>query len=88
MKEGRLFALHVQGKSLFPVFQFDGRQVRKDVLHIVGILRTSADPFTIAQWLCTPLVEAEDRTPLGLLDAGEGPLVEKLAKRNAARWSA
>lgn len=88
VKEGQLLGLSVQGKSLFPVFQFDGKRVRKDVLNIVGILRASADPFTIAQWLRTPLAAAEDRTPLELLDAGEGALVENLAKRNATRWSA
>lgn len=88
LKAGQLFGLPVQGKSLFPVFQFDGKRVRKDVLNIVGILRASADPFTIAQWLRTPVSSAEDRTPLELLDAGENDLVENLAKRNAARWSA
>ncbi|WP_152349027.1 hypothetical protein [Brevibacterium sp. CFH 10365] len=86
--EGRLFALYVQGKNLFPVFQFDGKRVREDVLHIVSLLRASADPFTIAQWLRTPLLEAEDRTPLELLDTGDGVLAENLAKRSASRWSA
>src|SRR5699024_10597236 len=69
----RLFALHVQNGKLYPAFQLDGTQVREDVLCLVGILRASADPFTIAQWLRTPLVEAEDRTPLELLDTGESP---------------
>lgn len=86
--EGHLFALNVQRRNLFPAFQFDGKRVREDVLHIVSLLRPSADPFNIAQWLRTPLTEAEGRTPLELLDAGEGPQVENLAKRNAARWSA
>lgn len=86
--EGRLFALRVQKRNLFPAFQFDGKRVREDVLHIVGLLRSSADPFTIAQWLRTPLVEAEDRTPLELLDAGQRALAENLAKRSASRWSA
>lgn len=88
VNEGHLFALYVQGKNLFPVFQFDGKRVREDVLHIINLLRASADPFSVAQWLRTPLTDAEDRTPLELLDAGESALVENLAKRNAARWSA
>lgn len=88
VKEGRLLTLYVQGKNLFPTFQFDGKRVREDVLHIVDLLRASSDPFTIAQWLRTPLVEAEGRTPLELLDAGESAQAENLAKRSASRWSA
>lgn len=88
VREGRLFVLTVQGRTLFPAFQFDGKRVREDVLHLVGILHASADPFTVAQWLRTPLVEAGDRTPLELLDAGEKALAENLAKRNVSRWSA
>jgi hypothetical protein len=84
----RLFALSVRKRNLFPEFQFAGNRVRDDVLHIVNLLRTSSDPFTIAQWLRTPLVEAEDRTPLELLDAGETALVEDSAKGVASRWSA
>lgn len=88
VSDGRLFALHVQGRNLFPAFQFDGKRIRKDVMSVVDLLRASSDPFTIAQWIRTPLADADDRTPLELLDAGESALVENLAKRNASRWSA
>lgn len=86
--EANLFALKVQGQNLFPAFQFDGNLVRRDVLHLVNLLRGSADAFAIAQWLRTPLNEAADRTPLELLDSGEGDLAEEMAKRSASRWSA
>src|SRR5699024_8163043 len=42
VKEGRLLTLYVQGKNLFPTFQFDGKRVREDVLHIVDLLRASS----------------------------------------------
>lgn len=88
VREGRLFVLTVQGRTLFPAFQFNGKRVREDVLRIADILRVSADAFTIAQWMRTPLVEAGDRTPIELLDADETGLVDNLAKRSASRWSA
>ena len=86
--EGRVFALKAHRRNLFPEFQFDGKRVREDVLQTVSLLRPSVDPFSIAQSLRTPLTAAECRTPLELLDSGEGHQVENRAKRNAARLSA
>lgn len=86
--EGKVFALPVEGRNLFPVFQFDGDTVRADVLEVVCALRAAVDPFTIAQWLQTP--QADDphgRTPLALLDQGQKEAVLTSARRAAARWA-
>lgn len=82
-----LLALKVQGEYLCPQFQFDGSAVRADIMAIVKILRSSADPFTIAQWLRTPIVEAGCQTPIDMLDSGERRAVELLAMGNANRWA-
>lgn len=89
VKEGQLLTLKVQGKNLFPAFQFTDQQVRPDVLKIVDELRSVADPFTIAQWLRTPMAEdPKARTPLSALDAGRRQVALKAARRAAVRWSA
>lgn len=82
-----LLALKVQGEYLCPLFQFDGSAVRADIMAIVKILRSSADPFTIAQWLRIPIVEAGCQTPIDMLDSGERTAVELLAMGNANRWT-
>ncbi|SDS21750.1 Protein of unknown function [Brevibacterium sandarakinum] len=85
--ENKLLALKVEGDNLFPIFQFDGKMIRDDVMEIVQILRASVDPFTIAQWLRTPVLELDDQTPLDLLDVGNKAAAVRIAKRTAARWA-
>lgn len=88
-KEGKVLALAVEGRNLFPVFQFDGDAIRTDVLEVVGVLREGVDPFTIAQWLQTPQADdPEGRTPLNLLDMGQKEIVLAAARRASARWTA
>ncbi|WP_152539185.1 hypothetical protein [Nesterenkonia sp. AN1] len=88
-KEGRLLALKVEGENLFPLFQFDGAEVRRDVMELVQTLREAVDPFTIAQWLCTPQVDDDKkRTPVELLDEGEKEVALRAARRASNRWSA
>ncbi|GAA4360960.1 hypothetical protein [Paeniglutamicibacter cryotolerans] len=88
-RSGKLLALKVDGENLFPVFQFRGNEVRADVRDIVKVLRESADPFTVAQWLRTPQDDdAQKRTPLSQLDEGCFEVVKSSATRAAARWSA
>lgn len=82
-----LLALKVQEEYLCPQFQFEGSTVRADVMAIVKILRSSTDPFTIAQWLRTPIVGAGCQTPIDMLDSGERRAVELLAMGNADRWA-
>lgn len=89
VKDGQLLTLKVKGRSLFPAFQFADQQVRHDVLKIVDELRGVADPFTIAQWLKTPMADdPKVRTPLAALDAGRHQVALRAARRAAARWSA
>lgn len=88
VKEGRILAIKVQGRNLFPVFQFDNDQVRSDVLKVVDELRECADPFTIALWLQTPIADdPKVRTPLAALNAGRHRVALHAARRAAARWS-
>lgn len=88
-KEGKVLTLPVEGRNLFPVFQFDRDAVREDVLEVVGVLREVVDPFTIAQWLQTPQADDPDgRTPMELLDIGQKEAVLTAARRTSARWAA
>lgn len=89
-KAGKVLRIKVQGKNLFPVFQFHGQHVRRDVLGVVDELRRCAvDPFTIAQWLQSPLADdPDDGTPLALLKAGRRAEALSAARRAAARWTA
>jgi hypothetical protein len=83
-----LLTLIVQDQDLYPVFQFEGHSVRRDVIDIVRILAEAADPWTIAVWLRTPMVRDPDRrTFLELLDAGEVSVVATQARDAASRWS-
>lgn len=86
-KAAQLLALKVERENLFPVFQFHEGRVREDVMEVVGALRGHVDPFTIAQWLRTPQAhDADNRTPLELLDAGKLDDVLSAARATAARW--
>lgn len=86
---GQVLALQVGDEYLFPVFQFKGRTVREEVLAVVRVLRTAVDPFTIAQWLCTPQQDdPSGRTPLQRLNDGEYGQVLAEAERATTRWSA
>lgn len=88
-REGRVLAIKVQGRNLFPEFQFDDGQVRPDVMKIVDELRECADPFTIALWLQTPMADdPKTRSPLVALNAGRHRVALNAARRAAARWSA
>jgi hypothetical protein len=83
-----LLILSVQDQDLYPVFQFEGHRVRRDVIDIVRILAEAVDPWTIALWLRTPMVRDPDRrTFLELLDAGEVDVVTAQARDAASRWS-
>lgn len=87
VSDGKLLALKVEGENLFPLFQFSGDEIRDDVLALARILRPEVDPFTIAQWLLTPLSEFDGRTTMQLLDEGNRNWAEQAAKRAARRWA-
>lgn len=88
-KAGNLLTLKIAGKNLFPIFQFDDREVRSDVLSLVNALQPATDPFTIAAWLRTPLADdPSGRSPLMLLDDGEIAVAHRAAARVAAGWAA
>jgi hypothetical protein len=83
-----LLTVAVEGQEFYPVLQFNGRNVRQDVLGIVDILAEAADSWTIAVWLRTPMAgDPQGRTFLELLDAGEFEVVVAHARDAAGRWS-
>ena len=88
---GTLFALKVEGMNVFPLFQFDGHEVRKDVVEITReMARAGIDPFTIAAWMRTPL---PDRTgggvasPVDLVAQGRSEIVWDAARQAAHAWA-
>lgn len=87
VSDDRLLALKVRGEYLFPRFQFEGTMVRDDVTALVKTLRPSADPFNIAQWLHTPILEARGRTVIEILDSGDTVMAERLAMKASRLWS-
>ncbi|MGO1264943.1 hypothetical protein [Microbacterium sp.] len=87
VSEGKLLALKVERENLFPLFQFQGTEIREDVIALVRILRPEADPFTIAQWLVAPLEDCGGRSAIELLDAGDRASADKAAKKAARRWA-
>ena len=90
VRDKRIFALKVSGASIFPLFQFDGIDVRQDILEVVRLLEdVGIDNWTIAAWLRTPVASDEaGRTPIGLLDAGQSEVVTVAARRLGERWAA
>lgn len=87
VRDGRLLALKVEGENLFPLFQFDGTRIRGDVIDLVNQLKPVTDPFTIAQWLRTPLSDHDGLTAIELLDS-DPDTARTAAEHAAARWSA
>jgi hypothetical protein len=83
-----LLTVTVQDQDLYPVFQFEGHSVQRDVIDIVRILVEAVDPWTIAAWLRTPMVQDPDRrTFLDRLVGGEVEVVTAHARDAASRWS-
>ena len=87
VRDGRVLALKVEGENLFPLFQFDGTRIRGDVIDLVNQLKPVTDPFTIAQWLRTPLSDHDGLTAIELLDS-DPDTARTAAEHAAARWSA
>lgn len=88
-RNGGLLVLKVEGENLFPVFQFDGAEVRQDVMAVVKAFGEHVDPFTIAQWLNTRQVsDGARRTPIEMLDSGAFNEVVSAARVASARWAA
>lgn len=76
------------GTPFYPVFQFEGKIPKQNVLDIAAILLISADAWTAGVWLNVPQVDdPQRRTALELLEIGERELVERAAKEAAYRWS-
>lgn len=88
-RRGKLLALKVDGENLFPAFQFtDDFQVREDVMEVVTVFQGVVSPFTIAQWLATPVVDdVHGRTPVELLDSGAREDVMDRARLLSETWA-
>lgn len=86
---GELLALPVQNNLLFSIFQFDGQEVRHDIIDIAKILTEAADPFTAAAWLHAPAVMAGNGETSNEEFMRTNPVVVRAAAQDmAARWAA
>lgn len=85
-----LIALPVEDSLLFPVFQFEGHEVRQDVVEVARILIKASDVFSAAQWLHSKIVSAPnpDRLRAHELLKTDAEAVRRAALETAARWSA
>lgn len=85
-----LLALPVEDSFLFPAFQFEGHEVRQDVLEVARILIQASDVFTAAQWLNSKIVSAPNpgRLRAHELLKTDPEAVRQAALETAARWSA
>ncbi|MFB9777655.1 hypothetical protein [Brevibacterium otitidis] len=87
--DGRLLVLLAEGEPLFPVFQFDGAQIRSDVMSLVRTLRPHVDAATISQWFNTPVPDdPAERTPLAMRSDGDDAAAARCAAAAAGRWAA
>jgi hypothetical protein len=89
---GTLFALKVEGVNVFPLFQFDGHEVRRDVVEITReMARSGVDPFTIAAWMRTPLPVSSDAmassSPVDMVAQGRAEIVWEAARQVADAWA-
>lgn len=69
-REGRVFAVSMGPRLLFPLFQFDADGLpRAAVTAVVQVLRAAGlDDWTLALWWTTPLDFLDWRRPLDVID--------------------
>ncbi|GAA5107144.1 hypothetical protein GCM10023339_04800 [Alloalcanivorax gelatiniphagus] len=77
-----------EGQWIYPTFQLDGDQPRKDVVEVLKVLR-GGPRWSVAVWLCTP-DEALDRLSpeQWLTKGGDLDAVLRLARGLAHDWAA
>lgn len=90
VRNGRLIGMQdAGGKWVYPTWQFDGAgQVHPRLVEVWQLLRTEADPWTAAAWMCAPGADTAGRSAVDWLVSGEDPEpVMFAAKDDVWRWS-
>jgi hypothetical protein len=84
-KDARLLRIRNRdGRPVYPVFQFDGRQQLPGLGEVVIALRRTLDPLTTATWLTTPQPAVDGLSPIVALRTGRARQVHAAARRLSA----
>lgn len=85
-----LLALPVEDSLLFPSFQFEGHEIRQDIIEVAQILSKASDVFSAAQWLHSKIVSAPNPGRLRAFELlkTDSEAVRQAALETADRWSA
>lgn len=87
-QDGRLVRLHNRdGRPVYPLVQFDGRQVLPGIDRIVAALQDAVEPLTIASWLTARSRALEQTRPVDAIRLERVEEVVRLAQRFAHRAS-
>lgn len=88
VKAGELLALPVDGTTLFPIFQFEGKTVRAEMIEVAKILTQPVGSFTATAWLHAPAVMAGNAELTNEAFLRTDPeAVRSAAKEMAKRWA-
>lgn len=89
VERGTLLGLPGERTTLYPVWQFDGTEVRPVVADILAAFRgevgDDVDPRMIASWAQTPQRELDAETPAAWIVSGRDSDVVVLAAKRAAQ---
>ncbi|MHB8288164.1 MAG: hypothetical protein ACYDEY_02810 [Acidimicrobiales bacterium] len=80
-KAGLLRVRAKDGRPVYPIFQFDGRNQRSGVEDVVKMLSREYEPLTVADWLRSPKDDLDGMTPMEALEKGKFPAVMVLARQ-------
>ena len=89
-RNGRLIGMQdAAGKWVYPTWQFDDAgRVHPALVEVWRLLRTEADPWTAAAWMCAPGTETDGRSAVDWLTAQEDPApVMAVAAEDVWRWA-
>ena len=83
-------ALTSNGRMVYPVFQFEGREVHPGIKNVLGAFKRSGlDGWAIASWFTVPAEGLGGQTPAQWIRNGQDVAVAReLALETVARWTA
>lgn len=78
------------GAMVYPVFQFDGREVHPGIKSVLGAFKRSGlDGWAIASWFTVPAEDLDGQTPAQWIRDGRDVAVARnLALETVSRWTA
>ncbi len=78
------------GTMVYPVFQFEGREVHPGIKNVLGAFKRSGlDGWAIASWFTVPAEDLGGQTPAQWIRNGQDVAVAReLALETVARWTA